>query len=253
MKYQRYGNIAILRSNDLIPNEIGEKFRTNHTWCESVYQYHTTIGENRRPILRLLAGKGNTITIFRENEVSYEIDLAKVMFSKGNLFLRQRLISQISNEDFLLDMFAAVGNLSLGVLYHTGCQGVLIEKDPDTFRYLTKNVIKNRISKTTRTLNIDCRNIEIENWATRVFLGYHNISKDHLRSGFRASQNFAVFHFHPLLPARNLALEVDNYVKRINSWVFGIGKFVLQDFYKVKKFSPGIVHVEVIANLTKNQ
>jgi len=55
-------------------------------------------GEFREPVISVLAGSG-TATIHKENDVLYKIDIAKVMFSKGNLTERKRLLPQIKESD----------------------------------------------------------------------------------------------------------------------------------------------------------
>ncbi|KKL12699.1 hypothetical protein LCGC14_2533170, partial [marine sediment metagenome] len=51
---------------------------------------------------------------------------------------------------------------------------------PYTFSFLEKTVKINKI-KNIEIMNIDCKDAKIENWADHVFMGYHNVNKNHLR------------------------------------------------------------------------
>ena len=91
-------------------------------------------GEFRKPKIRFLAGDKSFKTIHKEHGISYAIDVSTTMFSKGNLFERQRLISQIKPNEYIIDMFAGIGYFSLGLAKFSKAKRVIsIEKNPVSF------------------------------------------------------------------------------------------------------------------------
>ena len=99
--------------------------------------------EFRTPKIRKLAGNG-TITTHKEHGILYKLDAAKIMFSKGNLFERQRLINQVKRNEVIVDMFSGIGYFSLG-LAKNAKKVFAIEKNPVAFRYLKENIRLNKI------------------------------------------------------------------------------------------------------------
>ena len=68
-------------------------------------------GEYRRPSHTLLAGT-RTVAVHRENGISYELDLSKLMFSSGNINERIRM-SRVHDVGPVVDMFAGIGYFTL--------------------------------------------------------------------------------------------------------------------------------------------
>ena len=216
--YKRIENKIILRSDNILSKQLGEAVLVAYPWCTGVFQHLTTIGENRRPELIHLGGDSNTIVTHTENHAKYYLDISKITFSGGNRNLRIRLVEEIKEGVNLLDMFAAVGNLSLQVAFHKNINAKLIEKDPYTFSFLKKTVELNKL-KNIEIDNIDCRDLKIENWADHVFMGYHEVNKFHMKSAIQACKNEAVIHIHPLAKKNNFTEWVDEYTR----WISELG------------------------------
>ncbi len=245
--FKRIGDLMILRSVHEIPKEVGEAALEAFHWCRGVFQQLNTLGENRRPVFRHLAGSYNTETAHKENGVIYILDASKITFSGGNSFLRKRLVDIVQDGENLLDMFAAVGNLSLQPIVYKEIDYLLIEKDPLTYTYLIKTLHANEMDA-SKALNKDCREITIQNWADRIFMGYHGVDETHLKSAVRALKNEGTIHIHPLERAK----EVSNRVDELSGLLNSIGCHILDiKTYSVKKFSPGLQHYEIIFKLSK--
>ncbi len=243
--YKRVGNLIVLRNSATIPNYVGEAVLSIFPWCKGVFQQDTTIGENRRPQLKHIAGDANTETIHKENGVLYALDVAKVTFSGGNSELRRRLVKIVKNGENLLDMFAAVGNLSLQPIVHRNIDFILYEKDPVTYSYLVKTLELNNLS-TTSAFNEDCRNTELENWADRIFMGYHEVDESHLDTAFRALKSHGFIHLHPLGNIDRISEVVQTYTSML-----GNSNKIQANWQKVKKYAPSIYHFEIVLEVHK--
>lgn len=247
MGYKRLENKIILRYKNLLSENLGIAVLKSYPWCTGVFQHINTLGEKRRPELRHLGGEKNTIVTHSENKTKYVLDISKITFSGGNRELRKRLVDEVSDGENILDMFAAVGNLSMQVLKHRKVNGILVEKDKYTFSFLKKSVVLNKLSN-VNIHNLDCRNIEITNWANRILMGFHNVAESHLKRALDASKNFVTIHIHPLALKNNYS-EFSN---KYHSWIKNYGARIIDtDVRKIKSYSPNLDHIEIVVSIEK--
>jgi tRNA wybutosine-synthesizing protein 2 len=245
--YKRIENKIILRHQNELDTDLGKVILTVYPWCTGVFQHLNTYGENRRPELKHLAGEKNTIVTHTENFTKYHLDISKITFSGGNSNLRKRLIQEVKAGEHLLDMFSAVGNLSLQVLKHKKVDAILVEKDPYTFKFLEKTIALNNI-KNCETLNFDCIDIEVENWADRVFMGYHDVNESHMKAAIKACRALAIIHIHPLAFKGEYNSKIEEYVGWINNLNVRV---VNQTARKIKNYSPNLDHIEIVLSIQK--
>jgi tRNA wybutosine-synthesizing protein 2 len=237
MVVRRKGQISTTDLHDLLKK---------NTKVNSIYQHLGTIGENRRPYLKHIFGDQNTIVSHKENGVVYELDLTKSTFSQGNSQLRRKLLKNILQTETVLDMFAAVGNLSLHIAFHKNIKLLAIEKDQEVFKYLEKNIEINGLTN-VEPYNIDCRDFKTDIIVDRVFMGYHNITYDHFKVALRSVKTYGLIHLHPLIYSRNKEEELRKYKLRLYFWArLTNHKIEFETIDRVKKYSPNIEHYEVI-------
>ena len=247
--YHRYGSVMVLRSNQQLSEDLGQACCEIYTWCETVYQHLSTVGESRIPKLVLLAGRDAPEVVHRENGVSYLIDLRRITFSGGNRHLRERLVEMIEDGEYLLDMFAAVGNLSMQPLVHHQLAGaVLVEQNSYTFQHLLKTLELNGLS-TNNAINLDCRKLDLENYADRILMGFHDVDHTHLTTALRAAKPKSVLHLHPIVPVDNWDDEVQKYHRIITNLD---ARILETNMLPVKSYAPGLEHIELIFEIAKN-
>ncbi|MCE7735284.1 MAG: hypothetical protein GPJ54_10430 [Candidatus Heimdallarchaeota archaeon] len=247
MGYKRLENKIILRHKTLLKENLGLAVLKSYPWCTSVFQHINTLGENRRPELRHLAGDENTIVTHTENKTKYVLDISKITFSGGNRELRKRLVDEVSDGENVLDMFAAVGNLSMQVLKHRNVNGILVERDDYTFSFLNKSIILNKLTNVD-IHNLDCRDIEITNWANRIFMGYHNVAESHLKRALDASKELVKIHIHPLA----LKNDYSEFSSIYHTWIRNYGARIIDtEVRKIKSYSPNLDHIEIVVSIEK--
>lgn len=245
--YKRIENKIILRHKVLLSEKLGIAILKSYPWCTGVFQHIKTLGENRRPKLQHLAGEKNTIVIHTENKTKYILDISKITFSGGNRELRKRLVDEVADGENILDMFAAVGNLSMQVLKQRNVNGILVEQDEYTFSFLNKSIVLNKLSNVD-ILNLDCRSIEITNWASRIFMGYHNVAESHLIRALDASKKFVIIHIHPLAQKNNYS----EFTNKYHSWIRNYGARIIDtEVRKIKSYSPNLDHIEIVVSIEK--
>jgi tRNA wybutosine-synthesizing protein 2 len=212
---------------------------------KSVFEISNISGELRKPKITFLAGVKNTRTIHRENGIAYSIDIKKVMFSKGNLFERQRVICQIRKGELIVDMFSGIGYFSLGIAKFSDANEIIaIEKNPDSFRLLNENIRLNNISNITAVLG-DCRKItrnkNFKSIADRVIMGYLPKTHKFLPSAFNFLKEKGTIHYHDTFLEKELWKKPVGIIKKAaKEKGFSILSIKKK---KVKSFAPRVWHV----------
>lgn len=240
--YQIIGNVLLLRFMKI--KEIRQKKKIALAilkllpYVKTVCEISRVEKEFRIPIVRKLAGNG-TVTIHKEHGILYKLDASKIMFSKGNLFERQRLTGMVRHDETVVDMFAGIGYFSLG-LAKKAKKVIAIEKNPLAFGYLKENIELNRISNIEPLLG-DNRKIKLEGIADRVIMGYLPHTDRFLPFAARMLKNKGTIHFHNIYRADELWLKPRNQLKEKLSAV----AYRIASKKKVKSVAPKMYHVVI--------
>lgn len=207
-------------------------------------------GEFREPKICVLAGT-KTETIHTENGIKYKFDAAKLMFSKGNLAERKRLIPQIKENDIIVDMFAGIGYFSLGIAKLTAAREIIaIEKNPVAYNFLVHNITLNGLHN-VNALQGDCKTaaLGLRNIADHVIMGYFPGTEEFLPYALLIARKNGVIHYHNIYREKDLwklpIKQIEEACKKISCHFEVIRK------KKVKSFSPKIWHVVVDFQVTK--
>ncbi len=239
--YQVIGDVLLIKllrvksgkEGKIIASAVMKIFPQIKTVCE----IKGVESEYRIPKMIKLAGNGLE-TIHKEHGIMYELNVEKIMFSKGNLFERQRLLDQIKNGETVVDMFAGIGYFSLGVAKKAK-KVYAIEKNPAAFSYLKKNIRLNKINNIV-AINADCRKVQIDGKADRVLLGYFPGTEKFLTHALSLIEK-GVIHYH------NVYREDELWQKPIKDIESAMGERKYKILYKkkVKSTAPRTYHVVI--------
>ena len=119
--YQTLGDILLIKLPKLTTKQkqkIGQAIIHLLPYIKTVCEIKEIKGELREPNISIISGN-STSTIHKENGVLYKLDVTKVMFSKGNLNERKRLLGQVKDGETVIDMFAGIGYFSLPIAKFT--------------------------------------------------------------------------------------------------------------------------------------
>jgi len=170
-RWTRLGHVALIR----LPSELtGWEPKVGNAYAKAlgvatVGQVDGVHGELRQPRLRLFHGNV-TETEVHEHGLRYRLDVARVMWSPGNVGWRagtgetgDERVAALYRLDpppaTIVDMFAGVGYFALPLAReYPDAEVVAIEKNPDAFAYLNQNLALNRITNVTSRLG-DCRDL----------------------------------------------------------------------------------------------
>ncbi|NHJ32207.1 MAG: class I SAM-dependent methyltransferase family protein [Asgard group archaeon] len=204
-----------------------------------------TKGITREPAFDYLAGEKNTETVHKELGCLFKIDAAKLTFSPGNHFERKRLLNLVKKDEFIVDMFSCVGNLSLPIAVHNSPkQIVAAEINPVAFKYLEENIKLNKVSHVMKGVKGDNRLIlkDYEGMADRVLSGYLHSDEEQIRQAIRLCNVNSVLHHHVAITTKKeIQAETMMNIKRLIESEGRVCKKMIRK--RVKKYSPGVEHI----------
>ncbi|MBI4167853.1 MAG: class I SAM-dependent methyltransferase family protein [Candidatus Aenigmarchaeota archaeon] len=245
--YQIIGDVLLMKMPKLKQKEkqkIAASILVLLPYVKTVCEMKEVKGELREPVVIAIAGNG-TITTHKENDVLYRIDAAKIMFSKGNLSERKRLIEHVKEGETIIDMFAGIGYFSLPIAKFTKAKEIFsIEKNPTSYHYLTENIALNKISNII-AIQGDC-NIAARtfgNRADRIIMGYFPGTESFLPAAFWMAKSGCMIHFHNVYTEKELWKVPAGQIKHVSEAFKKDFEIIAKK--KVKSVGPRKWHVVV--------
>jgi len=207
-----------------------------------------TEGITRRPAYRLVAGNSNTLTTHIENGVRFRIDPLQFTFSGGNRRERIVLPQRIPSHEYVVDMFACVGQFGLHIAVQARAKVTAIEINPSAFALLQENILLNSVQDRMDALLGDCREVHPVDCANRVVMGYLHNTLDFLPDALDTlSSDGGWIHLHTAIPAA----KVESHCNTISTVANDSHYLSNIHVRKVKHYSPGILHYTFDIELTK--
>ena len=201
----------------------------------------------RTPEVRVLWGRGMEVEHL-EGGVRYRFDVAKIMFSSGNLAERTSIAAKVPPRSVVVDLFAGIGYFALPIALHARPGRVVAcELNPVAFHYLVENVRLNRAANVEPRFG-DCREVAPRGAADVVLMGSFTAA-DYLDVAFECLRGAGLVVYHDLCPreqypqapiahltqaARKRWYDVESVASRI-----------------VKSYAPGIVHMVLEARVRR--
>jgi tRNA wybutosine-synthesizing protein 2 len=241
MKYKKIGDILIL-DNSYMGNDF-EELSERHK-VKTIMKIDHIQGTKREPVYRILYGE-ETETVNKENGCLFKLDLAKVMWSKGNNNERLRIAKLVEDGETVMDMFAGIGYFSIPIGVHANAREVIsIEINPNSYHYLCENIALNKIDNITPVLG-DCKDVAPNFKADRILMGYVKTTHHYLKVAIDSLNRGGILHYHETVPEKLIETRP---IERIISQANGRDVEMLK-INRIKKYSPGVWHVVVDARI----
>lgn len=247
-RWQRIGDVVVIRippegrtHGHAIAEVFGRTLRAR-TVVEDVSGIH---GPLRTPDVRILWGS-ETETIHTEGGIRYRLDVARVMFSGGNLGERMGIANRVRPGETVVDLFAGIGYFSLPIAVRARPSAVYAcELNPVSFEYLEENIRMNRADRVI-PLAGDCRSTAPTGIADWVLMGHFD-ARDYLDVAFRCLRGKGTIVYHELCPKEQVPEQP---IARVSEAARTRWMRVRQvDHRIVKSYAPGIVHVTIQARV----
>jgi len=235
--YQKIGDILILNLKPelsgydwVIGNVVLKEIPNTRTVCSRT---GFITGRFRQPQLKVIAGENNTETTHKEYGILYKLDVAKLMFAKGNLNERKRISKLVKPNEVVVDMFAGIGYFSLPIAKLSHVERVYsIEINPDSFHYLLENIKLNNVQGKIVPIKGDCEKevLKFGKIADRVIMGLLPSPKKYLSAAMQVVKPGGTIHYHGLeKKPEKLENDIGEHLKVIKK-------------VKIKSYSPKVFH-----------
>lgn len=241
MKYKKIGDILILDNSH--PDDDYNELSRRHN-VKTIMKINHIQGTKREPVYKILYG-GETETVNKENGCLFKLDLAKVMWSKGNNNERLRIARLVEDDETVLDMFAGIGYFSIPIGVHANAREVIsIEINPNSYHFLCENIRLNKLDNVTPILG-DCKVETPKYRADRIIMGYVKTTHHYLKAAIGSLNEGGVLHYHETVPEKLMNTRP---IERIMSEADG-REVELLKVNKIKKYAPGVEHVVIDARI----
>ena len=246
--YQKIGDIVIVNLKKEVlkhEKEIGQILLENIPKTRVVCRRTGfIIGQTRKPQVKVIAGDKNTETIHKEHGISYKLDVSKIMFAKGNLTERKRLVNQVKDSEVIVDMFGGIGYFSVGLGKFSKAKKIYtIEINPTAYDYLWENIKLNKVEDKVIPILGDCKKeaVKLGRIADRIIMGLLPSPKEYLPAAMKIIKNKRIIHYHSTL-GKNESYE--KLLQEIKSIAKKEGfRVELLRWKKVKSYAPKVDHV----------
>lgn len=241
MKFKKIGDILLLDNN--YSKEDFEVLSKKHN-VKTIMKIDHIQGTKREPVYKILYGS-ETETIHKENGCLFKLDLAKVMWSKGNNNERLRIAKLVEDDETVIDMFAGIGYFSIPIGVHSNAKEVIsIEINPNSYQFLCDNVKLNKLNNITPVLG-DCMVETPKFRADRIVMGYVKTTHHYLKVAIDSLNEGGILHYHETVPEKLMSTRP---IERIIAQAGG-REVELLKINKIKKYAPGVEHVVVDARI----
>lgn len=205
------------------------------------------VGRYRQPQLKVIAGDPVTETLHREHGCAFKLDVARAMFSPGNLYERGRVARLVKPGETVVDLFAGVGQFSIPIARLARPKEVrAIELSPVTYRYLCENIRLNRVGDVVKPLLGDCLKVAPRGIADRVVMGILHVTHKYLPLAMEVLKpRGGVIHYHESVPSR---LRFKRPIERILAAAREREVEIMHQ-RRVKRYAPGVDHVVIDARI----
>lgn len=244
LKWKLIGDILILDNNfHYESDEQLETLSRKHN-AKTIMKIDHIQGTKREPVYEVIYGS-NTETIHKENGCLFKLDLAKVMWSKGNNNERLRISKLVEDDEMVLDMFAGIGYFSIPIGVHSNAKQIYsIEINPNSYFYLNENIKLNKLTNVTPILG-DCMVHTPEYKVDRIVMGYVKTTHHYLKVAIDSLNEGGILHYHETVPEKLMKTRpVDRIVSQAGNRDVEVLKI-----NKIKKYAPGVEHVVVDARI----
>lgn len=241
MKYKKIGDILIV-DNKYSCNDF-EGLSKEHN-VKTIMRIDHIQGTKREPVYKILYGS-ETETINKENGCLFKLDLAKVMWSKGNNNERLRIAKLVNDGETVIDMFAGIGYFSIPIGVHSNAKEIhAIEINPNSYRYLCENIKLNKLTNVNPIWG-DCKIETPKLKADRIVMGYVKTTHHYLKVAIDSLNEGGTIHYHETVPEK---LMNSRPLERIVAQA-GDRDVEILKINKIKKYAPGVEHVVIDARV----
>ncbi|XP_055537723.1 tRNA (guanine(37)-N1)-methyltransferase [Wyeomyia smithii] len=159
--FSKVGHVVHLNLKDHLleyKNLIGEVIKDKVPGCRTVVNKLVTIDNTYRNFeMEVIAGEKDFEVTVKENGNTFEFDFSKVYWNPRLSTEHEKIVKMLNQSDVLADVYAGVGPFSVPAA-KKGCTVLANDLNPDSYKALVKNCIKNKVQAHATCFNKDAIN-----------------------------------------------------------------------------------------------
>jgi len=212
----------------------------NHRLKSVAVRTGPTIGIERRPAYKVVAGSRDTVTVHIENRIRFKFDPIRMTFSGGNKGERIDISRRIKPGECVVDMFSCVGQFALHIAKRNNVNVIAIEINPEAYEFLVENIEMNEVEDKVTAVLGDCRIVHPTHVASRVIMGYLHDTETFLPHALETLvKEGGIIHMHKAVSEKSL----EENITCITNICQKAGFASVVKVRKIKNYSPGISHM----------
>lgn len=240
------GDIVVLE----IPPELEDKKAIigkavlDFTKRNSVFYKKSKVqGVTRTRELEYLAGENNLETIHKEFGLRFKLNPSTVYFSPRLATERSRVVSEVKNQETIIDFFAGIGSFPISIAHVKDVKIYSVDINPEAFKYVNENIKLNNLIGEVIPIEGDIR-VVINDLplADRIIMNLPGTAKDFLDIAVNHLKNGGILNYY------EFSSDFDSVIERVRDVAYP-RKIEVLDIRKVKSQSPGIWHIGLSAKI----
>ncbi len=234
------GDLAIVKFakvSDTVKRRVGETILRGMRSVRGVFEQEGGIeGEYRLRRLRLIAGEGRTVTIHKENQCSFKVDIARVYYSPRLSTERLRVATMVSEDETVLNMFAGVGPFSITIARRRKARVISCEANRYAYELHLENNQLNKVADRIRTINVDAATLpsELSEKFDRILMPHPSRADKYLRTALDLLADKGVIHYYRHVTGMNFEEAKASLLNELA----GIGSLSSVDVRRVREVGP---------------
>ena len=196
------GDIAIIKIPDSMNVKkqlIADAILSEVKPVKSVFMQSSPVqGDFRVRNVEYVAGENRTLTIYKEHNCRFKVNVAKVYFSPRLSTERARIAGMVNDGEVIVNMFAGVCTFSIIIAKKRRCKIYSIDLNPDAYSLCVENVKLNKVTEHVIPMLGDAKDIiikELKGKADRVLMPLPERAKEYLEYAVMALKNEGVIHY----------------------------------------------------------
>lgn len=201
-RFETVGDVALLEPEE--DEEAGEALVEADNGIVTALRAESAVeGEERTRRMSYVAGERKTRTVHREYGREFVVDLTDVYFTPRLAEERERVASQVEEDETVFDMFAGVGPFAVAAA-ERGARVVASDINPRAVELLRENAARNNVAERIEAYNENARSVASrvaeEGGADRIYMNLPHTADEFLDAATEAARHEGgcVVHYYDI-------------------------------------------------------
>ena len=199
--YYLVGDIAVITLTSEVKRYarlVGEAIARVQRSVRAVYAKEAVRGEHRVPRLIHLYGEQGTETIYRENGLSFYVDIASMYVNPSLATEHLRVARLCRDGERVLDMFTGFGGFPINIAAHRRVEAVAVDINPAALEALRKSLSMNRLRGLVEPVQADSSLLDrmIRPGFTRIIMNLPHRSLSFMKTACILASTHAWIHVY---------------------------------------------------------